>query len=650
MKPMLQLREGDMEVWKYGNNSIDGALRLVSVEGILNPKLARIDLTEWTNSHIWPERGDSSGIGIPRYAALSHVWESSEEVMSICAAADRPLSVDTGKSKPHVISWLGLTQAATAAKELQCGYLWLDFLCLNQRSPQDKALQIQNMAKVYSNAGAVIVMVGGVGAAQSISSTSSWINRAWTLQEATLCDETYVLVRATPGSITSDTGHIFLKILDGDIAIARLSEVVQQGNVHTMKEKDLIAGHQVPVACLGAVPEAIAVLATAMRLYDEGSDSSPSTFPIESSSEDSDAEIPTLPGSMDENISENRGFTPEFDPQDGSEEEEEDDWQTGGPPNRRISDEYWTDTSSSDRESQPKIKSPGQLEDDDMSTEERSSPNIQNAAAWRSMYLRTSTKPQDMIFSMMHLLRAPIQVDYERTVDELLFELVAKSAMEPAWLTVGYDIPVHPRSGLISLLPCFISNSMPTYDIDTKTYPASEFIASDFWCRKYDIIIKSTSPVDGHLICALILDVQAAVPSQRTTTLGEPVLATADLKGLQLSSPPAYTLETHFTSFKGRLGSILLVIGEPKTFSDGMWGWSANGEPFVYSLDKNDQGIWLKTGAGMLAEPIFLERNDPVYRKGQLKEIARRHLRVGGCKPDGEIKPCDCEEFIQDKA
>ncbi|EXJ80080.1 hypothetical protein A1O3_08366 [Capronia epimyces CBS 606.96] len=247
------------------------------------------------------------------------------------------------------------------------------------------------MAKVYSNAGAVIIMVGGVGAAQSINSTSSWMNRAWTLQEATLCDETYVLVRATPGSITSDTGHIYLKILHGDIAIARLSELVQQGNVHTMREKDLIAGHQVPVTCLGAVPEAIAVLATAMRLYDEGSDSSPSTFRIESSSEDSDDEIAALPGSRDENTDENQRFAPEFDTQDGT-EEEDDDWQPGGPSNRRISDEYWNDTSSSDRESQPNIKSPRQLENDDIGTEERSSPDIQNAAAWRSMYLRTSTK------------------------------------------------------------------------------------------------------------------------------------------------------------------------------------------------------------------------------------------------------------------
>jgi hypothetical protein len=73
-----------------------------------------------------------------------------------------------------------------------------------------------------------------------------------------------------------------------------------------------------------------------------------------------------------------------------------------------------------------------------------------------------------------------------------------------------------------------------------------------------------------------------------------------------------------------------------------MWGWSANGEPFVYSLNKNDQGIWQKTGAGTLNEPLFLEKNDLVYQKGQLKKIARRHLRVGGGGPGGEILPCDC--------
>ena len=66
------------------------------------------------------------------------------------------------KPEPHTINWLGLVQAAVAARAYRCDYLWLDLLCLNQVSTKDKKLQIYNMANIYRHSYMVVIMPGSV--------------------------------------------------------------------------------------------------------------------------------------------------------------------------------------------------------------------------------------------------------------------------------------------------------------------------------------------------------------------------------------------------------------------------------------------------------------------------------------------------------
>lgn len=185
----------------YGSCGQDGALRLFSIEKLLCASSpASINLYEWHDlafrpcREIWSSEGPAYLPGMPSYAAISHVWEGSVAAKRRSMSAKRRLMIDTGHDEPHEVSWLGLVQAATAARKLSCKYLWLDFLCLDLLSPADKKLQIKNMHRIYSNATAVIVMFGGVAAAQPLDELSTWINRVWTLQEATLCYETWGLV------------------------------------------------------------------------------------------------------------------------------------------------------------------------------------------------------------------------------------------------------------------------------------------------------------------------------------------------------------------------------------------------------------------------------------------------------------------------
>ncbi|KAL6800556.1 hypothetical protein J3E68DRAFT_398554, partial [Trichoderma sp. SZMC 28012] len=182
------LRESDRRRWTYGPNYVDGALRLFSVSSLLSCDDATICLSEWRELD-WNKAAEA----FPQYIAISHSWTPSAEVARISQNANRPLDIEIGEDSPHNISWHGLQQAALAARHLKYDLLWLDFICLNQTSSSDKKLQVQQMGYLYEKAAAVIVMPGGVSAAQAVELEAPWITRAWTLQEATLCPKTYVL-------------------------------------------------------------------------------------------------------------------------------------------------------------------------------------------------------------------------------------------------------------------------------------------------------------------------------------------------------------------------------------------------------------------------------------------------------------------------
>ena len=102
---------------------------------------------------------------LPMYTIISHIWDPSEKIIRISRLVNRSLDIDIGSDKAHTISWHGLIQAATAAKYFECQYLWLDLLCIDQRSVMDRKLQIKNMTNVYRLSDITLVMFEGVAAA-----------------------------------------------------------------------------------------------------------------------------------------------------------------------------------------------------------------------------------------------------------------------------------------------------------------------------------------------------------------------------------------------------------------------------------------------------------------------------------------------------
>ncbi|KAJ7310136.1 hypothetical protein DFH08DRAFT_666925, partial [Mycena albidolilacea] len=65
-----------------------------------------------------------------------------------------------------------------------CTHLWLDRLCVMQAHKRDKTWQIQRMYQIYKRCGVCLVLPGGLVRLARLDDSTSWIDRAWTLQEA----------------------------------------------------------------------------------------------------------------------------------------------------------------------------------------------------------------------------------------------------------------------------------------------------------------------------------------------------------------------------------------------------------------------------------------------------------------------------------
>ena len=511
---ILHLRESDRRDWSYSSNHVDGALRLITVDDLLSPKNATISVSEWRKVDL-----SRNGEVIPKYAAISHSWAPSKEVERLSSIANRPLRIDIGNDKCHQIGWHGLCQAAKAARKLKCDHLWLDLVCLHQTSDTDKKLQIKNMGCIYEKAEAVIIMPGGVAAVQGPEHPAPWITRAWTLQEATLCPNAYVLI-LHPGPISGyeyewgSTGPSYsVTHVDDDIALSELPALLScRGSGLTISKTKI--GTQVTtkdsfvVHCFG----------------------------------DEDAVVTALEGVL--------------------------------------------------------------------SAHTRA---MVRSAAWRSMWLRTSTKPQDMVFSVMHVLGVQIEVDYRRSREDLIVELARKTSSFPSWLDIGGSLPFDSSFGLLPALPPFDPNATPAFEIGGRSVLANNLINQSTFIPKFDIKIKTPAdrPYDGDLICAQIFDIQYC----STRGCRQPYIS-SNGKRYEYISPDEVK------------GSHVVVMGEEQVYGLAHYAYYGFIGPAAFFIKKSERGVWER-----------INYSTTIARS--LIGTARSHVRIGG-SPGAEITSCDC--------
>lgn len=556
--------ERERKPWKYSSDFVPGALRLVAIEPLLRSGLGEIHLYEFDGLSL-----DSlNTISASSYACISHVWEASVEVQRISRRENRPLSIYLGDTQPnHTISWHGLIQAARAAKWALCGWVWLDLLCLNQASKEDKTMQVKNMEKVYGAGRATLVMFGGVAAAQTIDKHASWIDRAWTMQEAVI-SKAYGLVEWNyPSSVVPhDPEPIRFTQLDGNIAVVDLLQllVLAEETLHKTNRLRILGARgrkdvelDLPtVDCLGSQPRAVSALLTILK-----SKASTGNMPIAS----------------------------------------------------------------------------------------------RDSAIWRCLWIRTSKKRHDMVYSSMSVFEEVIKVNYDQPAEDVLFELVSRvdskvgfNSFSPQWLCIGHNIPVNPKSGLLPLQPRFKPHSAPIYEIGGTEYPAAQLLCDCCKDLRLTIAVGNTSKNDGHIVCSKILtathcselknipgpwsqecQLYLSAPSDGPQKFGK-YFETENLKCDWDANNNV--VGTAWCQFDGEIGPYVVIVGYQRLANEA----EREKRPTVFFMHQNHFGTWQKVGTGQL----FVEKD-----YFPLDYVNYGHLRVGGDTPAGESWPCSCQEL-----
>jgi hypothetical protein len=609
--------------WSYPASYTVGALRLMKVKPLLSKRRSRIVLYEFLDLDLQRAAQEDDESNLPVYAAISHVWKPSRAVASRVNA--RPLHVALEDNESDEISWLGLMQAAIAARHLKCKYLWLDFICLNQTSQDDKKQQIKNMANIYAYCSSAIVMFGGVRCAQRLEDESRWHTRAWTLQEALESVKRgrnavrYALIEWEYDK-SFEVFRQGFQILDEGMAIVPIRELLD------------LQGAGMPIAKI-----------THARKYGPRSYGDTILVPVHSFGKNKEV-ITSLLLPLYHPRETGRGFQLQRDP-----------------------------------------------------------------SIWRALWVRTSSKEHDILYSSMNLfsIPVPLTVKYEEDFESVLVHFLAtlhEKASVPYWLSISHRMPVYEWSGLLPKRPDFKRHEVPTYAMGkTEPVEAQELLCDGGCCASLDwcVEIRGASKEAGHTLCAKVLklvrvaktqtlptyndhcwqhvrkilvsytpggggaadgekwtfepdedadlkpidayprfDADTAVRNGYDIVTGHPVVPQhnkhemwirsrtegADLGPLAHFSPEPGSVDlTALCWLDGRLGPYLAILGFYNTHYQN---------PVVYFFDRTEKETVQRVGAGKL----LLAETDRIR-----DDIPWTHIRVGGSKAGPVFERCLCE-------
>jgi hypothetical protein len=116
---------------------------------------------------------------IPRYAILSHTWETDDQEVTF---QDITNGVGHNKSGYEKIKF-----CRNQAQKDGLDYFWIDSCCIDQSSSAELSAAINTMFRWYRNAATCYVYLADVAAAdcswETCFRSSRWFSRGWTLQE-----------------------------------------------------------------------------------------------------------------------------------------------------------------------------------------------------------------------------------------------------------------------------------------------------------------------------------------------------------------------------------------------------------------------------------------------------------------------------------
>ncbi|THU81972.1 hypothetical protein K435DRAFT_692492 [Dendrothele bispora CBS 962.96] len=200
---------------------------VLDLKDLLTPKNYRfIDCAQFVKSRTLVISEISTFPTFP-YSAVSYVWRGnplsgtvtdSTSSFSVEGAKDGdPVSVDV------------LTHVCTASLQSGANYVWLDRLCISQTDPEDKAWQITQMYRVYQACHRCFILPGGISRLVGLNEETSWIHRAWTLQEVLAPNYAMVLFawHAGPGWFYGKSRGDLVEVIEHQSAVVEIDDLLR---------------------------------------------------------------------------------------------------------------------------------------------------------------------------------------------------------------------------------------------------------------------------------------------------------------------------------------------------------------------------------------------------------------------------------------
>lgn len=164
------------------------------------------------------------------YAAISYVWRGNKFDPAAAQVDPGAFSV-RGAEDGDPIGLDLIHHTCIAAVRAGAQYLWLDRLCIMQTDKTDKNWQIARMYDIYLQCKVCLVLPGGIRQLVALEDETTWITRAWTLQEVTAPRCVSVLFRWEKGSgswqgYNDGVKGSITEIVPNKSAMAGLREVV----------------------------------------------------------------------------------------------------------------------------------------------------------------------------------------------------------------------------------------------------------------------------------------------------------------------------------------------------------------------------------------------------------------------------------------
>ncbi|KAF5361592.1 hypothetical protein D9757_011551 [Collybiopsis confluens] len=341
------------------------------------------------------------------YCAISYVWRGN--LPNAVFSSPQANFIVRGAEDGDPFSLDALRHVCVAALQKQCQYLWLDRLCIIQTSREDKAWQISNMFEIYRSCQLCLVLPGGIGRLAAIDEETTWIHRAWTLQEVLAPNSRSTLISVVFSWIHGPT------------------EIGGPGGPCTIEQ--VVPG----VSAITPLRDLLRISFAAKRWVTKGDRFlwiTPNIFGVRSR-----RQVLTLIGAMDEQ-----------------------------------------------------------------------NPDARAQAVWRSVLMRTSSRPVDMVFSIMGIFGVILPVKEFHENDRILATVaLAKEILQQGgkahWLGASFKLPPCRQLSSFPILPRTSVAVIPRVQMEEGRLEVAEAIDHPNYNRWIDGVPGGTMDVDGYLSC-----------------------------------------------------------------------------------------------------------------------------------------------------